>query len=317
MKASIIVLLVLSKGEVQDPGMVSMTRAAERALGADSRIFVHEPPGPLSDGEAVSLGEQIRASAIVEVRWGGADRTLAHLHVHVADGAGWFDRDLPFAASAPYTERGRTLGLQIATMVPDTPPEPPPPAPAPAPEQSDRPAPSVAGPAEKGAPRPWALDLSAIGSAGSEATGFGAALGFRYSPVPFVAVRAGAGGRFGEIAKASASSREIHGSLGAFVGVLRDPRVWSLGLRADLLVVHQSLSRADPNGTAIRTVTRVVPGADLVAELGLAVTAQARFVAAAGTEYAFGATDVYVGQDRVATIERLRAVGELGLRLEF
>src|SRR5205085_185861 len=71
MKTAIIVLLVLSKGDGQDAAMVAMTRAAERALGADSRIFVHEPQDPLSDDDAVNLGQQMRASAVVEVRWAG------------------------------------------------------------------------------------------------------------------------------------------------------------------------------------------------------------------------------------------------------
>jgi hypothetical protein len=318
MKASIIVLLVLSQGEAQDEGMVAMTRAAERALGTDSRIFVHEPTGTLSDDDAVSLGQQVRASAVVEVRWGGPDRTVAHLHVHLAEGAGWFDRDLTFAQSAPYAERGRTLGLQIATMVPDTPlaeaPRPAPQVPAPPVETPPPVAPIVD---EGAAPRAWAFDLAAIGSAGGSAEGVGAALGLRYGVAPRLAIRAAAGWRSGEIASASASSRALYGSLGVFVGAFPDPRTWTLGLRADLMVLHHALSRADQNGVDIRSAARALPGADLLAELGLAAGSRTRVVVALGAEYAFGTTEVYVGQDRVATIRRLRAVGEVGMRIAF
>src|SRR6185295_17756254 len=144
MKPAVIVLLLVARGDMQQPAMAALTRAAESVLGPESHIVFHERQRALGDDEAIALADQMRASMVVSVTW-SSDQSRAHVHVHFAERPGWLERDVSFAPLDPPTERGRTLGFEIATMVPDLPPAS---------------APSV--PSVPSAPRPETLPLVPI-----------------------------------------------------------------------------------------------------------------------------------------------------------
>ncbi len=301
MKPAVIVLLLVSRGDMQQPAMVALTRAAERALGPESRIVLHEQTAPLLDEEAMALAEQMRASVVVEVSWSD-DRGRAHLHVHFAERAGWLERDLAFSPGEPLVERGRTLGFEIASMVPDLAPETRPP-----PSEPERRAPPPDSPERL----KWAVDVAAIGSLAGDASGVGGAIGGRWLSANGGFVRLGMAARFGQVATANASSMTL--GPGAGLGWMwGGSSRWRAGIRADGFALFTRLSRSMPDESRARWV----PGLDLLAEVELDAS-PVLLAFAAGPEYAFGKTEIRVGDTQTATLPRLRLTGELGLRLRF
>src|SRR5258707_8240349 len=202
MKPAIIVLLIGARGEMQEPPLVDLTHAAERALGTDSRIVLHEQVAPLPDDEAVALAEQMRVTVVVELKW-STDRTRAHLHVHFVERPGWLERDLVFAPEEPLTERGRTLGFEIATMVPDVAPRVAP-QPDPSPRR-DEPTQEIPGPGHRDRAR-FALDVTGVGAIGGDATGLGFGVAGRFVSLGGAFVRWGGEARFGRVAAIDGAS---------------------------------------------------------------------------------------------------------------
>ena len=308
MKSAVIVLLVVARGDMQEPPMNALTRAAERALGEDSRIVLHEQAAPSPDDEVIGLAEQMRATVVVELQW-SADRTRAHLHVHFAERAGWLERDLVFSPDEPLAERGRTLGFEIATMVPDTVPHGS--APRDASPSGDRPAPTPP-PSRRGREPSLAVDVHAVEAIGGDATGFGGGAAVRWIGATGAFLRVGASARFGRIAAVDGTSLMAGPELGTgwISGSVRD--TLHFGARLDGLAQWTQVSLTSPSERRARWV----PGVDLLAELSYDAS-PSTFYGALGSEYAFGDTKVELGDTEVTAIPRLRFVIELGARLRF
>jgi hypothetical protein len=308
-KPAIIVLLVVARGEMQEPPLVDLTHAAERALGTDSRIVLHEQVAPLPDDEAVALADQMRVTVVVELKW-SADRTRAHLHVHFVEKPGWLERDLVFAPEEPLTERGRTLGFEIATMVPDVAPrsaaqaEPPPP-------RSDEPGRAIPSRAREGRAR-FALEVEGVGAIGGEATGFGVGAAGRWISMGGAFVRWGGEARFGRVAAAGGASMMVAPTIGGgwMSGSQRGPL--HIGARLDALAQWMRVSRSSPEEARARWV----PAIDLLGELSYD-TSPTTLLVAIGSEYAFGDTKVRIGDTDTTTLPRLRFLAELGARVRF
>jgi hypothetical protein len=164
---------------------------------------------------------------------------------------------------------------------------------------------------------PWAADVSFLGSLGvrGSATGVGLALGGQWISVRGVFGRLGASGRFGSIDAPGMSGSSTNISLGPGAGFLLG---WPAspvraGAHADALLVYTQLTRSAPSA---ETKSRFLPGAALMLDGELALS-PVLLTAGLGVEYAFGTTDVRLGQEVVATIPRVRALGELGFRYRF
>ncbi len=305
MKPAVIVLLLVARGDMQQPTMAALTRAAETVLGPESHIVFHEQPRSLGDDEAIALADQMRASMVVSVTW-SADQSRAHVHVHFAERPGWLERDVSFSPHDPAAERGRTLGFEIASMVPDLPPPQAPPPPSVAAKPEERPLLSVAT-----RPSPWAFDLNGAAAFGGEATGYGIGAGARWAFVPTAFVRAGGAVRFGRVLPANATSTSWVPAIGAGYASSASHRI-RLGARVDGLGIFTELARS----TSAESRGRWTPGVDVVAEVELAAS-PVTVAGAIGAEYALGSTDVRVGDTDAATLPRLRLLTELGLRFRF
>lgn len=308
MKPAIIVLLLVARGEMQAPPLADLTHAAERALGIDSRIVLHEEVTPLRDDDAVALAEQMRATVVVELNW-SPDRTRAHLHVHFVERPGWLERDLVFAAEEPLTERGRTLGFEIATMVPDAPPRAATQVEARPRRDESSEAPPSAARAERSS---FAIDLDGVGAVGGDATGFGFGAAARFVSSGGVFVRAGGEVRFGRVAPVDGDSMTVLPEIGGgFTSSAPGGRL-HIGARVDALAEWIRVSRSNPTEDR----SRWVPAIDLLGELSYDASPTA-FLVALGGEYALGDTTVRVGPIDATTLPRLRFVVELGARVRF
>jgi len=316
----IIILLLVASPEVGDNVTSAMSASAREALGPTAHVLVENRIELPPDEEALTLARQAHATAVVELRWAngpsssGGPRgvTRMQLHAHVS-GAGaaaagakegsWVDRTLTFANIDDPGERGRTVGLAVASMIPLEWRTPPPPAP---PVQAHA-APTVQGQSKRELVAVDLLGMAAVGGAGSAWGGEGRV---RVNLGRMLAVQALGNVRFGSVSDAEADARTIAVGGGLVVRLAQGPR-WEIAVAGDALALGQSLQRGDA------TEARWILAAQLTAEGAWFFSEHVGFVGAVGEEVGFGATRVFVGPDRVATLSPFQTMFKLGLRARF
>lgn len=107
-------------GAAEDPHSPAIVRATREALGPSTHVEVQRLDALPSDQQAAALGSELHADAVVEVTWTIPD----HLHATIRmarQGAGrWLEREIGFrTADDDPTERSRTVGFAIASMLPE------------------------------------------------------------------------------------------------------------------------------------------------------------------------------------------------------
>src|SRR5581483_2899750 len=156
------------------------------------------------------------------------------------------------------------------------------------------------------APR-WALDAAAEGglAIGGSGSGAGGALGLRWQALRRVGLRLGVAGRFGQIGQAHATMMTFSAAGGVIASVLepRPDRRLALALRADALLLYETLSHFSSDDDQPVRQGRLVPGATVLL--------------AAGPEVVFGTTRVFVHDAEVTTLAPVRAVVLGGLTAAF
>lgn len=325
--AAVSVLVIVAAGEASDGSTPAMEQALRGALGRDVPIAVRSAVEEASDESLVAMASREHAALLVVVVWSERPRRATLRVVKPTEGR-WTDREIRFDSADVASERGRTVGFALASMVPEdalTPPEPPPvltPAP-PAATMSpaaERAAPE--GPAPPYLPRPNPLALEASALAVTAPGGYGGGLGGVFAVrVPLgggVALRGALSLRGGDVAPAQATSRVIVGSAGvSWQPWLDARRRWALGGRFDALVIHHDLGHLSEDDPEIRHLSRFLPGFDAALEGAYRFADRAAFVGAMGTEVALGTTEVVVREHPVASLTPARLLGELGLRVSF
>lgn len=320
MASPLVVVVLVVAGDASAPATPAMIATAREALGGSAVVLVQEVKAPASDEQAKQVGEKVHADAVVQVTW--TDGSRAHLHVRLPRDERWADRDLLFGASDAPSERGRAVGLAIATMVP---PEPPPKA-APAPTPT-APAPAVTRAStivtldrrDIGARGPrFALDAAAIGAigfGGSGAGGAGGELAVRYLLPDLGALRVGGGARFGEIDAARALTSTARLGAGVVVDAGHVGAV-VVHVQVDALLLRHSASRRAAEGNH-EVRSRFVGAADLLVDAEWPLAPKVAAFLATGVELALGETRIVVGSETVTAIPRARLLGLLGLRLRL
>jgi hypothetical protein len=178
----------------------------------------------------------------------------------------------------------------------------------------------------------WALDAAAeqgiaLGGAGN---GLGATIGLRWQPWRRVGLRAGVRGRFGEVEVAQASSRALAASLGASFAIVRAANGapsagdddqpgghFGLALRADALLLNESLSHLSADDASAVREDRWLPGGRLLVEAQWALGPAVALLLDGGPELAFGRTAVFLHESQVTTLAPLRLVIQGGLMARF
>jgi hypothetical protein len=318
--AGILVVMLVAAGEGSQPTTLAMAAAARAALGSGAHVMVQESDSS-SDDEATLLADMLRADAIVEVSWYPPKHERAALHLHVTAKGEWRDRELKFAAGDVESERGRTLGFAIAAMLPDplevptatAPTEPKPSVPTDKPP-TERP---IAEPPTSPPEDRFAVEAALLGvtGVGGPAGGIGGELGARARLGTWIEGRLALGGRVGEIASVGATTSTF--ALGTGLALHAEVADgFSLGVRADVFLSRISVTRvAFETGDEHRS--RLLPGADLLAEASLRLTGAVGVFAAAGGECTFGTTDLVVAGSTLSTVPYLRLLAEVGFLTRF
>jgi hypothetical protein len=326
------VVILVAAGGAADPTTYAIERAASEALGRSAGVLVHESMGAPTDSEALAASPATGRSAIVEVTWADGGHRVAVLRVHLAGGERWLDRTIGFGASDADSERARTIGFALASMIPEseTNAAGPPPSAPPPPETAN-----VAGvatsarvaEADRGPSYPatdtrrFALDLFAVGAAGVnasvDAAGAGGAVEAFVLP-PF-ALRFGGAVRAGPMASARGSVVTLLGTTGLSLQPWRPAptRPVGVGLRLDYVLMSQSLSHQSLTGSTASTRSRALSGGDVLAEFEWECAPGVELVLGGGIEEMFATTYIDLNGARVAALPPLSALAEAGLRLPF
>jgi hypothetical protein len=125
--------------------------------------------------------------------------------------------------------------------------------------------------------------------------------------------------RFGEVGVAQAAATDLGAAAGVILYVVppADQRRFALSLRADAVLLYESLSHLSQDDPEPVRGAHLLPGAAALLEGQLAVSPTLGLVLGAGPEIAFGRTDVFVHQAKVAEIAPFRLVVTGGLVARF
>jgi hypothetical protein len=313
-----VVLVFMEVQDVSTPLAEALVRAAETALGPQVTLSVRPIERDAPDESAAAIGRREGAHAVARVSWTGLERNAAHVGVIVvADGRAKAEA-LTFEGTDPLAERGRALGLVLASLLR---PEVPEPAVAPA---AASPPPEAAAVRAPPAPLPrarWALDAAAEGglALGGTGSGAGGLVGLRWLAFRRVGFRAGGRARFGEVGAAQAALTTFSVAAGAIVSLREPSDGGRLGLdvRADALLLYESLSHLSSDDSQAVRQGRLLPGASLMAELRWSLSPVVSLLLSTGPEAAFGTTRVFVHQTEVTRLAPLRLVVQGGLIAAF
>lgn len=315
--ASVTVVVILASGDPGDGSTAALNRALRGALGDRAEIVV---------GASEDRATPSPSTFVARVEWLEGEKRAV---VRTSDGTHSAAREIRFDANDAPSERGRTVGFALASMVPDAPPESPPPAKVPAPVPPPVIAPSpmpavVPGIREappkavtKKAPR-FSLELLGQGATGIRGTagGLGGAVGGRLVLPHGFNARLAFGLRLGEVPSAQATSRVLLPSIGAgYLYPITDALL--VGGRVDFLAIYQyvahfSADDPEPDGRG-----RWMPGVDARLEGAFRVTESTALTLGFGPEVAFGTTRIYVAGQETDPIPPLRFCGEVGITVAF
>ncbi len=309
----VVVVVLVAASEAETPTTSAMVSTMRDGL-SDAVVVVHAAPP--SDDNAIAVGAQVHADAVVVVTWPTAAR--ARLRVRVMRDGRWEERELVFAPSDAPAERGRAVGLASITLIPPDAPKAVVVAPEPKPQSTPvtaAPRPPVVAPSP---PPRWtfALDAAALASfgLGGRAGGLGGELAV-HAFGEGVGVRALGGVRFGAIEDARIATSTARFGVGFAVDVAR-ASYFDVRLLLDVLAVRHGIARTTFDG-GLDTRTRWLGGAGVSVEGELRLGRRFGLVFAPGLELALGETRVVVGVDTVATIPRARGLAWIGVRVRL
>jgi hypothetical protein len=335
--------IVLLVAVTSNPGGVSMARDAAAAclesMPAGAKSVVRVAPLAPRDSEVVADAFGGNVAAVVMLSWQETSLLTTDVRVFVAspeDGVThWIARTIVFSARDLPSERGRALGLVIASTLDESwgiapavkaePTSPVVPSLRRTGKIEDEPV-SVAtrlGPiASHEAPARWALEAdvtTAFDHAGDVDDSIGGMIGLRRFLSTQWALRAGIGFRVADIDGANATARTVLGAIGVvwMSSAMERPHTFGFGARADLLGVHEAIQHGDGGTSSSGIEGYWSMGADLLGQVGYGLSRATALLAGAGVEEILTEADVYVAGQPAATIPHTRIVLELGVLSRF
>jgi hypothetical protein len=324
----LVILILVARGETADATTLGAVRAARELLGDELRVQVREIEAPMTDERALEIGKTAGASAIIELVWDSPEHRQARVHFHVEPRRGWNDRVIGFDPDDDPSERGRTVGFAVASMLPGRSSGSS--QSAVEPRRSDRDMspenPESSTSLQPGLPslgRRWLGSVDAVGSTsvgiGGEAPGWGGSLSARWYFRYPIGLRIGGSARAGAIDPAQATSLHLHAAAGLVWLALPATvdRPFEVGARIDVLAIRERLTHYDSDDPEPADLARWIPGADAAIEGAWLFNPTAGLVGSVATEVAFGSTDVTLHYNRVATIPPVRLVFQAGVRASF
>lgn len=320
--SALLVVLAVAAADRESQITLAIRNEIEVALDAPGSVVVVGDDDVTTRDDEVLFADIVGARAVADVRFADPAHTQATIAIHGV-GRSWVRRDLTFPPVEPLIDRGRTIGLLIASTfaterqlleLPANAPTEVAAAPAPTPPPSDRPTRHRASTSSAGAT--WFIDLGGRASSGlgGAAGGLGGTLALHRLLSGGLWLRAGIGARAGSVAAAGASSSMQHAEVG--VSTWMTSFGLDLGVRADVMLMRHAVTRWTPR-TGTHTESRLLPGFALTLEASLPIASAAAVVASAGLESGLGRTEIAVGESTVTDIPLLRLAVGLSFRIRL
>ncbi len=125
--------------------------------------------------------------------------------------------------------------------------------------------------------------------------------------------------RAGDVAGAEARTLALVGTAGLTLRVwpTSESHVIGASLRADYVLMNQTVTHRSGSGADVSTRARPLSGVDAMVEVEWRLGASADVVVGAGLEEMFATTYIDLNGARVATLPPLSLVAQGGLRLRF
>ena len=328
------IVLLIAVATTPD-GIAAANEAAAaclQALPSGAKTVLRTVPKAPDDADVSAAAAAAGATATVVVTWRDADHLVSDVRVRSTSPDGIVrqtERNVVFSARDQPVERGRALGLVIASILDED-------WTAGARTASQAPScPSVSG-AERSIRRfprrsaertdcprgrrhvgRWRRASSRRSTAGGLRRRHRRPRRGTRSLTPRWALRAGLGFRVADLDGANATARTTMGSLGAVwasQGFAEGRRV-GFAVRADLLGVREVIKRDDDDDQGIAGHWTI--GADLVGQLGLGLSSWTSLLFSAGLEGFVGGENLAAAGQPPVTIPRGRVIFELGVLSRF
>jgi hypothetical protein len=340
--AAAVLFVFVTHGAGRGP-IDDVVAASARALPPGARTIVQTTPAAPADPELIAAAVGAGAAAAVVVSW--TDPALPSAQIRAVVGLPahprWAARTVAFSAADQLGERERALGLVIASIVEDAFEARPPDAASAAPVVRVAPAiparPAAAPPSEAPAPAPppaaaparepehpgrWALEVDVT-------TGFesgtdlddmiGGSIGLRRFLDGSLALRAGIVFQVTAHDYPDITTQTRGGSLGLgwSTGLFGRPARLRGGVRADLMVLYQSVHVSPADGATITDRSYWTAAGDLLVELTLGLSRGTSLLLAGGLEEKSTRADLEIAGQDAATLPRTGARIELGVLSRF
>jgi hypothetical protein len=320
----------------------SITREAADAciesLSEGAGSVVRMVPTAPSDAEVAADASALGAAAVVVLAWHDAAFLTTDIRVFIPSRGSrpdrWIAHTVVFGSSDLSTERGRAVGLVIASMLEESWGQvqgkdrvgSPPPPPVETPPARALAAPIVGvtePPPSVEALGRWSLEanLTTIVDRedGVDVDTLGGAIALRRSLAVHWALRIGLGYRVGDLDGAQATTRTAIGAFGvAWTSEhLGRPHQLGFGARLDLLGTHEAIKRDIEGPSPSATEGYWSWGGDLLGQAGYGLSRETALLASGGLEEDLTAAQIVVSGRTVATISREQIVFEVGILSHF
>ncbi len=301
-----IVVIALAANELSSPRAAAMLKSAHEVLGPNVTVRV-EMLG--SNGNSRSVVDEHPTSAYAWLAWDTRDPRVAHLRCYIPDDDRWVQRDVSFTDQDPENERGRTLGFVIGSIFVE--------AREPQQPQPTEPVPELPQNHWQLEPKRFVIAAAASIAAPGDATSLGAWIGAQRALSKIFWMGVAGEGRIGTVNQAQASTRFF--SFGALATVRLVPQLgrgwW--GLQTFLGAEHLTFIHLSEDDAFAVTQSAWVPKLELMARGNLDLSSSSMLFVDLGTNYRFGATDVYVHQSLKAHIPAFIGIGRIGVGTRF
>jgi hypothetical protein len=300
-----VVVIALAANELSSPRAAAILKSAHEVLGANVTVRV-EMLG--SNGNSRGAVDEHPTSAYAWLAWDARDPRVAHLRCYIPDDNRWVQRDVSFTDQDPENERGRTLGFVIGSIFVE--------AREPQPQPDER-VPQLPHNQWQMESRRFLIAAAASIAAPGDATSLGAWIGGQRALSKIFWLGVAGEGRIGTVNRAQSSTRFF--SFGALATVRLIPQMgrgwW--GLQSFLGAENLTFVHLSEDDAFAVTHSAWVPKLELLAHGNLDLSSSSMLFVDLGTNYRFGATDVYVHQSLKAHIPAFIGIGRIGVGTRF
>jgi hypothetical protein len=306
MPSHVVLVLWVVASDVASPTTTGASAAVRDVLGEDRTVQVRTLD---ESGAMQAAGHRLPAGAsVARLTWSDTEHRHAHLTCYLPRSQRWVSRDVVFTAEDPETERGRTLGFLVASMLLDE-------GGAPKPRMRAASAPAPGG--EYVQATTMAMSAAASAAFSGDVTGLGAWMSAEYLLVPRIGVGVAGDLRFGSIPALQATTQTASLTATSSLELYRPTQATWLGVRAAAGAMRIAVSRLSEDDPTPETHARWAPLVEVAGRAAFGFVRHAGVFAELGLDTTLTRRTVPVEDSGPARFPVLFPVVRLGVGASF